>query len=201
MACPSSAWRSRVTARLFRFIVFHRREWPRYWLRQPRTGSPRPGCSTLMTSAPKSPSRRAQNGPAIMLPRSSTRRPASGPVGAGEGVTGPASSPRRGPGAQHAGFPQLRDLAGGVPRLCQDFVGVLVEDRRDPADLAGRLGELDRDADQLDGAVDGMRPFHQHPVVQDLRVAEHFREVVDWSAGDAALVEILHPFVARPALE
>src|SRR4051794_5708734 len=41
--------------------------------------SPPRGCSTLMTSAPCSPSRPAQNGAAMRVPRSRTRRPASGP--------------------------------------------------------------------------------------------------------------------------
>src|SRR5690606_11170602 len=55
-------------------------------LRHLRNGSP-PGCplraggSTLITSAPKSAIIRAANGPAINCPSSSTRRPASGPVG------------------------------------------------------------------------------------------------------------------------
>src|SRR5690606_8372964 len=44
----------------------------------PRSASPEPGCSTLMTSAPKSPSIVAPNGPAISEPISSTLMPASG---------------------------------------------------------------------------------------------------------------------------
>ena len=50
--------------------------WP-----QVRNGSGAPGGSTLMTSAPMSPSSRPANGPAISVPSSSTRTPSSGPVG------------------------------------------------------------------------------------------------------------------------
>src|SRR5690242_21879222 len=42
--------------------------------------SPEPGCSILTTSAPCSPSRPAQNGAAMRVPRSRTRRPVSGPA-------------------------------------------------------------------------------------------------------------------------
>src|SRR5215217_879104 len=45
-----------------------------------RMKSPLPGCSTLTTSAPISPSNPAQNGAAIRVPRSSTRKPSSGPL-------------------------------------------------------------------------------------------------------------------------
>src|SRR5438477_10576628 len=45
-----------------------------------RMKSPRPGCSILTTSAPCSPSSPAQNGAAIRVPRSRTRRPARGPL-------------------------------------------------------------------------------------------------------------------------
>ncbi len=45
-----------------------------------RMKSPRPGCSILMTSAPCSPSRPAQKGAAMRVPRSRTRTPASGPL-------------------------------------------------------------------------------------------------------------------------
>src|SRR5262249_44424810 len=45
-----------------------------------RMKSPRPGCSILTTSAPISPSRPAQNGAAMRVPRSRTRTPSSGAV-------------------------------------------------------------------------------------------------------------------------
>ena len=44
-----------------------------------RSGSPCPGGSTLMTSAPMSPSSWPQNGPASSVPSSMTRRSESGP--------------------------------------------------------------------------------------------------------------------------
>src|SRR5262245_8181247 len=48
---------------------------------QLRVSSPLPGSSTLITSAPMSPGIRGQNGPARTRVRSSTRTPASGPLG------------------------------------------------------------------------------------------------------------------------
>src|SRR4051812_237731 len=45
--------------------------------------SPPRGCSILMTSAPCSPNRPAQNGAAIRVPRSRTRTPSSAPVTGG----------------------------------------------------------------------------------------------------------------------
>src|SRR5258705_1117918 len=58
---------------------------------QVRIGSPVPGCSTLMTSAPYSPSAVPTIGPAASVADSTTRRPCSGPrasameVGCGAG--------------------------------------------------------------------------------------------------------------------
>src|SRR4051812_16269417 len=46
---------------------------------QVRMGSPAPGCSTLMMSAPNSPSAVATIGPAASVAVSTTRRPSSGP--------------------------------------------------------------------------------------------------------------------------
>src|SRR5512146_347906 len=51
-------------------------------------GSPLPGGSTLMISAPMSPSSWPQKGPAISWPISTTRSPASGPAGATVSLTG-----------------------------------------------------------------------------------------------------------------
>jgi hypothetical protein len=49
-------------------------------------GRRRPGGSTLMTSAPRSPSSRVQKGAATKCPSSRTRRPASGPDPGGRGA-------------------------------------------------------------------------------------------------------------------
>src|SRR5271166_4559293 len=53
--------------------------------------SPCPGSSTLMTSAPSSPSSPAQNGAEILVPTSTTRTPARGP-GPGGVSPDPATS-------------------------------------------------------------------------------------------------------------
>jgi hypothetical protein len=76
---PSGARRSRVTELLLRPITGHQGEWPLGLVRPHwRIGSPALGSSSLMTSAPKSPSTWPQNGPAISEPISMTRRPFSG---------------------------------------------------------------------------------------------------------------------------
>src|SRR5262249_54898079 len=56
---------------------------PGEWGPQLRVSSPLPGGSTLITSAPMSPSIMVESGPARMRVRSMTRIPASGPVAAG----------------------------------------------------------------------------------------------------------------------
>src|ERR1019366_2799266 len=78
-------------------MLFHTR--PMSSLRSPqvRSGSPAPGCSTLMTSAPNSPMAVATSGPAASVAASTTRTPWSGPCesdmlddfrpGQSEGVT------------------------------------------------------------------------------------------------------------------
>ena len=57
-----------------------------------RMKSPPPGSSTLITSAPSSPSRPAQNGAEILVPTSMTRMPCSGPPGVGESAMTPSSA-------------------------------------------------------------------------------------------------------------
>src|SRR3954462_1763867 len=75
-----AAWRrSSVTHRLLRLTLFHTTPMP--CLRWPhvRRGSPAPGGSTLMTSAPNSPSAVPTMGPAASVADSMTRRPCNGP--------------------------------------------------------------------------------------------------------------------------
>src|SRR5215203_5655155 len=79
MACPSSSRRLRVTDFLLRAMMGHHRVRPSLrWRPQTRMGSPLPGGSTLMTSAPKSARSWPQKGPASKLPISTTRTPSSG---------------------------------------------------------------------------------------------------------------------------
>src|SRR6478609_3355401 len=75
---PASSRRLSVTVRLFRPTTGHQRDVPSV---RPhcRIGSPVPGASTLITSAPWSAISVAANGPASSWPASSTRTPASGP--------------------------------------------------------------------------------------------------------------------------
>lgn len=80
VARPPGRDRSRVIARLLRPSTFHHRPTPSFAGPCPRDGSGRPGCSTLITSAPKSPSSVAAMGPAKSVARSSTRTPSSAPA-------------------------------------------------------------------------------------------------------------------------
>src|SRR5215210_3579869 len=78
-SCPSSSRRLSVTDFLLRAMIGHQRVRPCFrWRPHTRIGSPLPGGSTFMTSAPKSPRSCPQKGPASRLPISTTRRPSSG---------------------------------------------------------------------------------------------------------------------------
>src|SRR5215207_4635793 len=78
-SCPSSSRRLRVTDFLLRAIIGHQRVCPSLrWRPQTRMGSPVPGGSSFMTSAPKSPRSWPQKGPARRLPISTTRTPSRG---------------------------------------------------------------------------------------------------------------------------
>src|SRR6478752_844787 len=77
-ARPGSVRRSTATDRLLRAIAGHQRLRPSTVTPHPRIGSPVPGGSTLITSAPRSPSSWPANGPAMNEPSSRTRRSASG---------------------------------------------------------------------------------------------------------------------------
>src|SRR5215211_2248948 len=78
-SCPSSSRKFRVTDFLLRAMMGHQRVRPSLrCLPHSRMGSPLPGGSTLMTSAPKSARSWPQNGPASKLPISTTRTPSRG---------------------------------------------------------------------------------------------------------------------------
>src|SRR3954454_20533630 len=76
---PSARRRSQVTDFLLRDCTCHHSDVPLRMRRHLRSASPSPGGSSLITSAPKSPSVLAQKGPAISEPSSTTRMPVSGP--------------------------------------------------------------------------------------------------------------------------
>src|SRR5919107_816194 len=77
--CPSSSRRLMVTDFLLRAMIGHQRVCPSLrWRPQTRMGSPFPGGSSLMTSAPRSPRSWPQKGPARRLPISTTRTPSRG---------------------------------------------------------------------------------------------------------------------------
>ena len=76
MSWPSALRRSSAIERLLRLCTCHHTEVPSFTRRQLRSGSPAPGASILMTSAPKSPSVLPAKGPAISCPISMTLSPA-----------------------------------------------------------------------------------------------------------------------------
>src|SRR4029450_8728766 len=78
---PSGAFRFRVMLFLLRFTDMKYVDSPPTNGGQLRVSSPLPGSSTLMTSAPMSPSILAQKGPARTRVRSRIRTPVSGPLG------------------------------------------------------------------------------------------------------------------------
>ena len=77
-SCPSFVERLRVIKRLLRAITFHQSDLPAFMGAQWRIESPSPGCSILITSAPKSAMWVAARGPAIIVPASMTLRPSGG---------------------------------------------------------------------------------------------------------------------------
>src|ERR1044071_2840925 len=80
IAWPSACRRSSVIDFLLRDCTCHQSDTPLRITRQRRSGSPSPGGSTLITSAPKSASVLPQNGPAISVPSSRTLMPFRGPI-------------------------------------------------------------------------------------------------------------------------
>src|SRR5919107_1286368 len=78
-SCPCSSRKFRVTDFLLRAMMGHHRVCPSLrCLPHTRMGSPLPGGSILMTSAPKSARSCPQKGPASKLPISTTRTPSRG---------------------------------------------------------------------------------------------------------------------------
>src|SRR5215218_6035179 len=80
-SCPSRSRRLMVTDFLLRAMIGHQRVRPSLrWRPHTRMGSPLPGGSSFMTSAPKSARSWPQKGPASRLPISTTRTPSRGRV-------------------------------------------------------------------------------------------------------------------------
>src|SRR5690242_19079920 len=127
--------------------------WPSRNGATPRVKSPRPGISTLMTSAPSAPSTQVQYGPASMWVQSTTRRPASGP-GRPASLTGEHRLPLREEGVdallQVAAREDLLVPARPVPDRAAAGAGAEVDDllRR----LHGERRVGGQEAGQLPGA-------------------------------------------------
>ncbi len=102
-SAPRSSPMLMPTVRLLRDSSFHHNGTPSLAAPWPRIPSPFWGCSTLMTSAPKSPRIWQHSGPARIVDTSSTRSPASGPVGGREVASAASIHPpgRRGEAGCH----------------------------------------------------------------------------------------------------
>ena len=79
ISSPLSCWRSSTMLRLPRFTFANIEVKPPRRYHSYRSKSPRPGGSTLMTSAPWSANIMAASGPEMTAEKSTTRIPASGP--------------------------------------------------------------------------------------------------------------------------
>src|SRR5215212_5520982 len=150
-SCPSSSRRLMVTDFLLRAIMGHQRVCPSLrWRPHWRIGSPFPGGSTFMTSAPKSPRSWPQKGPAMRLPISTTRTPSRG---------GCAPFP-----ATLISFSGLFDLRENGPAGNQGTL--IVGQRGDPASVGSRYGLLHlhrlEDQQQL-SLFDLVALGYQHP--------------------------------------
>src|SRR5688572_3300656 len=152
-AWPSGSRRLHVIDFLLRDSTSHQYDSPaRAGVPRRRRSSPRPGCSTLMTSAPNSPSSVQQKGAATKVARSSTVRPASA-----EGVMESHAVPRR-PASQGADgrrgpraiFPLTEVAAMLVPLTLGDFLEraetvygdreAVVDEPNPPGGGLGRVG-------------------------------------------------------------
>src|SRR5262245_15998145 len=114
-SCPSALRRSTAIERLFRDCTCHHTEVPSLISRQLRSGSPLPGGSILMTSAPKSPRILPQKGPAISCPSSTMRTPARTWGEVAMGVPSSADDSARGRRAELA----AREIGGEVRDPCE----------------------------------------------------------------------------------
>src|SRR5919204_3909361 len=77
IATPSGSLRLTAIPRLLRLLTRYPADSPSLCGGHVRDSSPTPGSSTLMTSAPRSPSSAPQYGPASTRERSTTRTPSS----------------------------------------------------------------------------------------------------------------------------
>src|SRR5260221_2385146 len=116
-AWPSASRRFTATDFLLRACAYHQSELPSWSLRHFLRGSPSPGASTLMTSAPNSARRRAQYGPAIRVPSSTTLRLERGASIAGWIIRQPRRLPAHveGEGLFHVSPP--RPAPHGLPDI------------------------------------------------------------------------------------
>src|ERR1700674_1830028 len=146
IAWPSGSRRLQVTVCLLRASCSQKSWMPYRSSPSVRSESPVPGISILMTSAPNSASRVAQNGAATNVPKSRTRRSASGLAGIGSFQDGLAQ-----PGLHVRVVGEAQDLVILLERcqLRQVFHASV------PAQLRHRCAHCMRNGEERRGRIDG----------------------------------------------
>src|SRR6218665_353736 len=142
MSWPSLWRKSSAIERLLRDCTCHQTEVPpSSSMRQLRSGSPAPGGSILITSAPKSPRVSPTKGPAISWPISITRRPCKAPGVRGMLMPPILRSPGRDGNAKDGAtaFADRESRAGLLPRQVLDQQAHTARHR-------GRIAQADQQA-------------------------------------------------------
>src|SRR6202521_475426 len=173
ISLPFSVLRSNAIERLLRLRRMNAEPSPSISGADWRTTSPPSGCSTLMTSAPRSASCMAQNGAAIKFPTSTTRMPASG------GLL----------------LIELRRRVGTKP-LAQHLGAVLSKQRRWHPDRAGSSVDLPRRAALGDETRLRVLDLHRHVALGRERARKRLVDAEDRTRGNSKLLEALEP--SRP---
>src|SRR3990170_3687446 len=136
-ACPSGARRLQVMDFLFRDSASHQYESPSAaGVPSRRRSSPVPGCSTLMTPAPNSPSKVQQNGAATKVARSRTMSPSRAPR---DSLIVRSSRHLR-PGV----LPALAEVQALDPLVCEELCRRAHEGHAAHVEHVAHLGDLKR---------------------------------------------------------
>ena len=104
---------------------------------------------------------------------------------------------RRFCGSYGSGAAQRGDVVARVAELLQNGLGIGADFRSGAAQRARRLGEFDRKAEHLDGAVAGVFLAQHHLLIEHLRIGEHLAQSQHAAAGDSGGVQFLNPIRGR----
>src|SRR5712691_8708698 len=146
------------------------------------------------TTSPPRITRSYMIGPPPFSIRAAAHHVVAGP-GVGHEPDAP-SGPRSSVRASRLLSAHAPDVLVGQAEAPERFVGVLTGPGPEVADAAGRLAELDRDAELPHLAGGRVLGLDDHAPVEDLRVAHHLLDVVDLAHADIVPDEDLEPVVA-----